>query len=99
MTARGEPPPEAGEGAGLPLTLLVAPSSGRLRVLPARRFRRGREWVEPGQPIARVERRGGTDDILAPMHGAMGGMLGRDGEPVRAGQPVAWLEGAREPRS
>jgi biotin carboxyl carrier protein len=84
--------PGMGEGAGLPITLIVSPANGRLRVLPPVRFLQGKEWVEQGQPVARVEHGGLSDDILAPMHGTMGGVLGRDGQPVKAGQPVAWIE-------
>jgi biotin carboxyl carrier protein len=91
--------PASGESAGLPITLIVSPATGRLRVLPPLIFRGGREWVERGQPVARVEHGGSADDILAPMHGRMGGVLGRDGQPVKAGQPVAWIERASEQSS
>ncbi len=94
MSARRSPDSVIGEATGLPITLIVAPAPGRLRVLPPERFRAGREWVERGQPVARVEHQGRSDDILAPMRGTLGGVLGRDGEPVKAGQPVAWMEGA-----
>jgi len=77
---------------GFPITLLVAPVPGRVHVLPPRHFRSGREWVEPGEAVATVEHGEGSDVILAPVSGAMGGILTRDGEPVRAGQPVAWME-------
>ncbi len=90
---------EQGEHTGLPITLLVAPSNGKLRVLPPRRFRGGREWVEKGQAVARIEHGADADVILAPMGGRMGGVLGRDGEPVKAGQPVAWMEAAGEPQA
>jgi hypothetical protein len=82
----------SGESAGLPISLIVSPANGRLRVLPPVRFRGGREWVEAGQAVARVEHGGSADDILAPMHGRMGGLLGREGQPVTVGQPVAWIE-------
>jgi len=91
-----QPQPDLGESAGLRITLLISPAAGRLRVLPPRRFRGGREWVEKGQPVARVEHGGSADDILAPMHGRMGGVLGRDGQPVKVGQPVAWMESSGE---
>ena len=83
-------------GGGFPIALLVSPRPGRVRVLPPRRFRDGREWVEPGDAVARIEHEGGSDAILAPVSGAIGGVLTRDGEPVRTGQPVAWME-AGEP--
>jgi hypothetical protein len=47
-------------------------------------------------PCARVEHGHGSDDILASMRGRMGGILGRDGEPVITGQPVAWMEASPE---
>jgi len=92
-----DPDESSGESAGLPITLIVSPASGRLRVLPPVGFRAGHEWVEAGQPVARVEHGGSADDILAPMHGRMGGVLGRDGQPVKAGEPVAWIERGGEP--
>jgi len=84
-------------GGAPPITLLVAPAAGRVRVQPPRHFRAGHVWVERGELVARVEHGAEADDILAPMDGQMGGILTRDGEPVKAGQPVAWLE-AGEPR-
>jgi biotin carboxyl carrier protein len=84
--------------SAFPITLMVAPVPGRVRVLPARRFRGGREWIEHGEAVARIEHEGRSDVILAPVSGAMGGVLTRDGEPVKAGQPVAWME-AGEPQA
>ena len=83
-----------GEYALLPLVLLIAPSEGRLRMLPPKTFQAGREWIEKGQPVAVIEHSDGSesDEVLAPTRGLMGGVMGRDGEPVRAGQPVAWME-------
>ena len=84
--------------SAFPITLMVAPVPGRVRVLPARHFRGGREWIEHGEAVARIEHEGRSDVILAPVSGAMGGVLTRDGEPVKAGQPVAWME-AGEPQA
>lgn len=84
---------DAGEQPHLPITLLVAPRAGRLRILPPRRFRGGREWVDAGQPIVRVERGEGADDlVVSPVRGRLGAVMGREGEPVKAGQAVAWVE-------
>lgn len=83
-----------GEQGGLPITLIVAPESGRLRILPPRRFHLGREWVDPGQPVARIERGRHVHVVRSPAGGRLGGVLGRDGEPVKAGQPVLWVEPA-----
>ena len=85
-----------GEQFGLPITLLVSPAAGKLRVLPPKVFQGGTEWVEAGQPVARVVHGADEDVILAPVRGRLGGVLGRDGEPVKAGQPVAWMEASSE---
>jgi len=77
-----------------PIALIVAPSEGKLRVLPPKRFRDGHEWVEEGEPVLKIEQPSEVVVILAPMEGRMGGVLGRDGDPVKPGQPVAWIEAA-----
>ena len=83
----------AGERPHLPITLLVAPHAGRLRILPPQRFAAGREEVDAGQPIVRVERgEAGDDLVVSPVRGRLGAVMGRDGEPVKAGQAVAWVE-------
>jgi hypothetical protein len=83
-----------GEAGRLPIVLIVSPASGRLRILPPDTFRGGREWLEKGQPIAEVVHGPGREpeQVLAPYRGFMGGLMGRDGEPIRQGQPVAWME-------
>jgi biotin carboxyl carrier protein len=81
-----------GERSSLSITLLVAPNAGRLRILPPRQFEAGSEWLEAGQAVVRVERGADADLILSPAAGRLGGVLGRDGEPVKAGQAVAWME-------
>lgn len=80
----------------LPLVLIIAPKTGKLRVLPPKNFHDGAEWVEVGQPVAEIQTSGGNEQVLAPKRGRMGGMMGRDGEPVRQGQPVAWMEALPE---
>jgi hypothetical protein len=85
-----------GEHGGLPLVLIIAPLTGRLRVLPPKNFHDGAEWVESGQSVAEIETSAGREPVLAPKRGRMGGMMGRDGEPVRQGQPVAWMEALPE---
>jgi biotin carboxyl carrier protein len=74
------------------LKVVVAPSAGRLRLLPPRMFRNGSEWVEAGQPVARLER-GRVDTLLrAPVGGRVAAVLGLEGEPVLAGQPVLAID-------
>jgi biotin carboxyl carrier protein len=83
-----------GEKIHLPITLLVAPHAGRLRILTPRSFAADGEWVEAGQPVVRIERGQHEDVVVSPARGRLGGVLGQDGEPVKAGQAVAWMEPA-----
>ena len=87
-----------GESGRLPIVLIIAPSSGKLRILPPKTFHDGREWLEKGQPVAEIEHSGDqpADQALAPFRGFMGGLMGRDGEPIRQGQPLAWMESVTE---
>lgn len=85
-----------GEHTRLPIAVIVAPAAGRLKILPPRRFHRGREWVDAGQEVLVIERGTASDSVRSPVRGAFGGVLGREGEPVAAGQPVAWVEAAPE---
>jgi hypothetical protein len=88
-----EADPHAGERPHLPITLLVAPRAGRLRILTPERFSGGHEWVDAGQPIVLVEHgEDGNDVVASPVRGRLGAVMGRDGEPVKAGQAVAWVE-------
>lgn len=83
-----------GELGALPIALVISPAAGRLKMLPPQEFRDGREWVERGQAVAQIEHSPGTEPtpVVAPARGWIGGIMGRDGEPVRRGQPVAWME-------
>ena len=83
-----------GEKSHLPITVLVSPSAGRLRNLPPETFQRGAEWLEKGQAVLRIERGPDADLIRSPARGRLGGVLGRDGELVKPGQAVAWMEPA-----
>jgi biotin carboxyl carrier protein len=82
----------SGEQAVLPITVMVSPVAGRLRILPPRRFVDGREHVEAGQPVLVIEMGDRSEEIVSPVRGRFGGVLGREGEPVTPGQPVAWVE-------
>lgn len=74
------------------LRVLVAPGTGRLRLLPPLSFRGGTEWVESGQPVARLEQGTGEIVLTAPVRGRVAAVLGLDGEPVVAGQAVMAIE-------
>ncbi len=74
------------------LRVLVSPGPGRLRLLPPRVFRGGNEWVEPGQPAARVEQGRREVVVTAPVGGWVAAVLGLEGEPVVHGQPLMAIE-------
>jgi biotin carboxyl carrier protein len=70
------------------LKVVVAPTAGRLRLLPPRSFRNGSEWVEAGQAVARLEHGSRNTFLRAPVDGRVATVLGLEGEPVLPGQPV-----------
>lgn len=74
--------------------LVVAPSVGVFRALPPETVTAEGEWVAKGQAIAVVEAVGIERTVNSPHRGLLMGLLARDGERVRAGQPVAWLRPA-----
>lgn len=76
------------------LRLLVSPGPGRLRFLPPRRFAGGEELVEAGQPVARLEQGRAEVLVRAPVAGKVSAVLGLEGEPMVAGQPVLAIEPA-----
>jgi biotin carboxyl carrier protein len=82
-----------GEWNGLAgVRMLVAPTAGRLRHLPPEYFHDGHEWVTKEQVVAVVEQGATRAEVRSPVEGRVSGFLARDGEPVAAGQPIAWLE-------
>jgi multidrug efflux pump subunit AcrA (membrane-fusion protein) len=81
------------------LRVVVAPGSGRVRLLPPLRFADGRELVERGQPVARLIQGSGEIDIVSPVSGRVSSVMALDGEPVVAGQPVMAIEPEAEPTS
>lgn len=78
--------------APVSLRVVVAPGPGRLRLLPPRSFRGGFEWVEAGQPVARLEHGRLRLELRAPVRGRVSAVLGLEGEPVAAGHAVMAIE-------
>ncbi|HEX9891254.1 MAG TPA: hypothetical protein VGB28_04275 [Actinomycetota bacterium] len=74
--------------------VLVSSSSGRLRFLPPKRFERGMEVVEAGQPIARIVHGSGDQVLRAPFAGRVSAVMGLEGEPVVPGSAVVAIEPA-----
>ena len=83
---------EGGDMHGL--RVLVSPVAGRLRLLPPKGFRAGREWIEAGQPVARVQRGGVDTVVVSPVTGWVREVLGIELEPVSAGRPLIVVEAA-----
>ncbi|HVM11494.1 MAG TPA: biotin/lipoyl-containing protein [Actinomycetota bacterium] len=72
--------------------VLVSPAAGRLRFLPPKRFERGMEVVEAGQPIARVVQGKGDLMVRAPFAGRVSAVMGLEGEPVQPGHALVAIE-------
>jgi biotin carboxyl carrier protein len=72
--------------------VVVSPGAGRLRLLPPKRFEDGAEWVEEGQPVARIEQGRREVVLRAPVGGRVAAVLGLEGEPVAAGHPVMAID-------
>ncbi|HEX9376636.1 MAG TPA: hypothetical protein VGB19_10415 [Actinomycetota bacterium] len=82
-----------GERTDIPITIIVAPHAGRLRILPPERFWAGHEMVEVGQAVAVVEvADDGYDLVRSPVRGRLGAVLGREGELLTRGQAIAWVD-------
>ncbi|HEX2266906.1 MAG TPA: hypothetical protein VHI97_01720 [Actinomycetota bacterium] len=76
----------------LRLRLVLTPAAGRVRLLPPRRFMKGREVVEAGQPLARLEQGHRHTVIRTPIGGAVSSVLAIEGEPVVPNQPLFAIE-------
>lgn len=80
----------------LHLRLVVTPTAGRVRFLPPRRFVAGREVVDAGQPLARLEQGQHHTVIRTPVKGAVSSVLAIEGEPVVPNQPLFAIEPEEE---
>ena len=76
----------------LSLRLVVTPAAGRVRFLPPRRFAAGREMVEAGQPLARLEQGRHQTVVRTPVRGTVSSVLAIEGEPVVPNQPLFAIE-------
>jgi biotin carboxyl carrier protein len=74
------------------MRVVVAPTPGRVRLLPPVRFHDGHEWVHEGQPVARIDHGTRSTEVVAPVDGRVTSVLAVEGEPVVAGQPVMAIE-------
>ncbi len=78
--------------APLHLRLVVTPGAGRVRLLPPKRFVEGREVVDVGQPLARLDQGRHHVVIRTPVKGSVSSVLAIDGEPVLPNQPLFAIE-------
>ncbi len=85
-----------GTEAPLRLRLVLTPAAGRVRLLPPRRFMGGREVVEAGQPLARLEQGHRHTVIRTPIGGAVSSVLAIEGEPVVPNQPLFAIDPENE---
>ena len=82
--------------APLHLRLVVTPTAGRVRFLPPRRFAEGREVVDAGQPMARLEQGSRETVVRTPVRGSVSSVLAIEGEPVLPNQPLFAIEPEEE---
>ena len=75
----------------IPERVVVAPCSGRFAPFPPEVFTSEGEWVEPGQPVAEVQRGLEVVEVRSPFRGWMMGMLALPGQPVREGEALFWV--------
>jgi biotin carboxyl carrier protein len=70
------------------LRVVVAPATGRVRLLPPRDFAHGRELLDLGQAVAVIDGGGDKTTVTVPVAGLLDGLLVHEGEPVQTGQPL-----------
>ncbi len=76
-----------GERIAVPERMIVAPIVGVFRALGAEV---GAQIAE-GDIIGVIEGPGTREPVRSPFAGVVMGLLARDGERLRIGQPVAWM--------
>jgi biotin carboxyl carrier protein len=83
----------AGEVLHVQYRVIVAPGSGVFRSahVGAGGVRSG-EHIAVASTVGMVTNRNQSVNVTSPFDGALVGMLARDGERVREGSPIAWLE-------
>jgi biotin carboxyl carrier protein len=70
------------------LRVVVAPTTGRVRLLPPQDFRGGHEHLGLGQAVAVIDGGGDQTTVTAPVSGRLDGLLVHEGEPVQMGQAL-----------
>ncbi len=103
MTGIGQPAPAlcledhhmheavAAEDLVVPERVVCAPAAGVFHPAPPATVTTEGEVVYAGQVVGSVDNTGSSVDIVSPFTGLFMGMLARDGERVRAAQPILWV--------
>ena len=82
----------SGERLGVPERVILAPASGRFRLLAAEEAPPDAgDHVAEEQVIGFVDGGGQSTPVRSPFRGFLMGLMAHAGERVREGQPVAWL--------
>ncbi len=71
--------------------VVVAPCKGRFLPLPPEVFTTEGEWVEPGVPLAQIDRDGARVVVASQFRGWVMGMLALPGQPVTQGDALFWI--------
>jgi ferric-dicitrate binding protein FerR (iron transport regulator) len=74
--------------------VVIAPSSGRVALPPAGSRAEEGEFVLSGESLATVRVGDGEVPVRTAFRGWLMGFLVLDGQPIRPGEPVAWLRKA-----
>lgn len=85
-------PPLPGEYVAVLERLVVAPGAGVFRTRPRRDGHTSEAFVvDYDDELGVLEGPGTLISVRSPFRGQLMGMLAKDGERLREGQPVAWL--------
>ena len=84
----------AAEVFELPERVVIAPSGGRVALPPTGSRAEQGEFVLMGESVATVRVGGSEVPVRTAFRGWLMGFLVLDGQPIRGGDPVAWLRKA-----
>ncbi len=87
--------PDYGDSLALEERVVIAPTSGKVRLPGPHETPTAGEYVLKGERLAAVRAPDGTEiPVESRFRGWVMGFLVLDGEPVSMGEPVAWLRRA-----
>ena len=74
--------------------VVISPSAGRVALPPVSSRAEEGEFVLSGESVAAIKVGGSEVPVRTVFRGWMMGFLVLDGQPIRSGDPVAWLRKA-----